>query len=304
MYHYVRDLANSKYPEIKARTIKEFQYQLDYLQDNYSIIRMEDLIAYVDKGTRLPDNALLLTFDDGYADHFNVVFPILQERGLQGSFFPSGKAVIERKMMTVNKIHFLLAMEKPKRLMMDIFTLMNKDQDRFQLKSLEEYIRKVARPSRFDPPEVIFVKRMLQRELPEALRKKIATKLFWKYISKDERSFADELYLNSDQLRQMKDSGMFIGSHGYDHCWMNTLTPQQQRIDISASLEFLESLGIGSPKVICYPQGAYNESLLEILKTEGFILGLTTSPEVADLEKDDLLILPRVDTNDLPCGPE
>ena len=49
---------------------------------------MEDVIAAVESAEPLPLDAALLTFDDGYAEHFDTVFPILHDRGLQGSFFP------------------------------------------------------------------------------------------------------------------------------------------------------------------------------------------------------------------------
>ena len=46
--------------------------------------------------------------------------------------------------------------------------------------------------------------------------------------------------------------------------------------------------------------GGYNDSLLSILKIKGCIVGLTTNLGIADLENDNYLTLPRLDTNDLP----
>jgi len=70
---------------------------------------MEDLISSIKHGHSLPKNALLLTFDDGYMDHFEYVFPILAKLGVQGSFFPPAKAILEHSVLDVNKIHFILA---------------------------------------------------------------------------------------------------------------------------------------------------------------------------------------------------
>jgi len=39
MYHYVRDIKRSKYPRIKGLEISGFVRQLDYLIDNYNIVR-------------------------------------------------------------------------------------------------------------------------------------------------------------------------------------------------------------------------------------------------------------------------
>jgi len=51
---------------------------------------------------------------------------------------------------------------------------------------------------------------------------------------------------------------------------------------------------------MCYPYGAYNHSLLNLLKDRGCVVGLTTHVGIADLKQDVPLTLPRLDTNDLP----
>ena len=49
---------------------------------------------------------------------------------------------------------------------------------------------------------------------------------------------------------------------------------------------------------MCYPYGAYNENTLSLLKDLGASIGVTTIPRVANLEIDNPLTLPRLDTND------
>ena len=75
MYHYVRDLRNSAFPRIKGSDISSFRRQMDFLQAEYSFISMEDLTACIKDSKPLPDNACWLTFDDGYRDHYEFVFP-------------------------------------------------------------------------------------------------------------------------------------------------------------------------------------------------------------------------------------
>jgi hypothetical protein len=43
MYHYIRDLKDSRYPQIKGLDINYFKKQLDFLESNYQIIGVEDL---------------------------------------------------------------------------------------------------------------------------------------------------------------------------------------------------------------------------------------------------------------------
>jgi hypothetical protein len=77
MYHYVRDLARTRYPAIRGRDLPSFRRQLDYIARHHSVVTAEQVIAAMRGGQKLPDNSAWLTFDDGYCDHYSVVFPLL-----------------------------------------------------------------------------------------------------------------------------------------------------------------------------------------------------------------------------------
>lgn len=302
MYHYVRDLKHSRYPEIRGLEVELFKEQLQYILKYYQVIRMEELIEAVKHQRELPNNSLLLTFDDAYKDHYEFIFPILYEFSIQGSFFPPAKAVQEHHVLDINKIHFILAAVKNKeQIISDIYALLDKFRKEYSLESNEFYYERLEISNRFDTKDVVFIKRILQRELPKKLRNLILNFLFNKYVSKDETSFSHELYMNIDQLKCIKRKGMYIGSHGYDHYWLNTLSKKKQKKEIEISLGFLKELGCATKDfVFCYPYGAYNDSLLSLLKENGCSLALTTRVGIADLSKNQALILPRLDTNDLP----
>lgn len=303
MYHYVRDLNHSRYPEIKGLDIELFKEQIKYILKYYRVIRMEELIESVKNQKKIPNNSLLLTFDDAYKEHFEFVFPILDESSIQGSFFPPAKAILEHQVLDVNKIHFILAsIEDKKRIISVIYSMMDKFREEYSLESNTHYDNKLkAEECSFDTKEVVFIKRMLQKELPEKLRNTIVNFLFSKYVSKDEASFSRELYMNMDQLKCMRRKGMYIGNHGYNHFWLNTLSREQQSKEIGLSLEFLKKIGCNTEYfAFCYPYGAYNKSLLSVLKENRCSLALTTQCGIADLNKGNPLILQRLDTNDMP----
>lgn len=303
MYHYVRDLEHSRYPGIKGLPLDLFVEQLDYIQRHYIVMRPEDVIAEAkSKRESLPRNAIVLTFDDGYRDHYDNVFPVLFERGLSAMFFPVVKAVADHQLLEVNKIHFILAsVEDPARLLPDLFEMLDEHRAQFGLESNEAYYQRLAVANRFDPPEVIFVKRLLQHELPEPLRNVITQQLFKRFVSVDEATFAQELYVSEAQLKVMIGCGMYVGSHGANHLWLDKVDPEQQAREVDASLEFLGRLGARVDDwVMCYPYGAYNDTLLKILRARKCAMGLTTEAAIADLGTHDPLLLPRLDTNDLP----
>jgi peptidoglycan/xylan/chitin deacetylase (PgdA/CDA1 family) len=303
MYHYVRDLEHSRFPAIKGLSIERFHQQLDYIQAHYTPITVEMLLGALQSGGKdLPPKSILLTFDDGYADHFANVFPLLESRKIQGCFFPPAQAILEHTVLDVNKIHFVLAsVPNTNQLLDEVFASLEAFRSKYPLKTKEAYIEHLGKDHRFDPREVVVLKRLLQRELPEPVRTEIIRRLFAKHVTNDETGFACELYMSVDQIACLRRQGMHIGCHGYSHAWLNHLPPDAQATEIDRSLEFLQGLGVTADNwTICYPYGGFNDSLLQILRARRCQLGFSVEARIADLNSDERLTLPRIDTNDLP----
>jgi peptidoglycan/xylan/chitin deacetylase (PgdA/CDA1 family) len=303
MYHYVRELEHSRFPAIKGLTVERFRRQLEHIEAHYTPITVEMLRgALQSKAGELPPNSILLTFDDGYADHFANVFPLLEARKIQGCFFPPAQAILEHKVLDVNKIHFVLASVPDTRRLLDrVFASLDEFRSAYPLKTREAYFQDLGEDHRFDPREVVVLKRLLQRELPEPVRTEIVQRLFAEFVTDDEAAFAGELYMSVDQLVSLRRQGMHIGCHGYSHAWLNHLAPDAQAREIDRSLEFLQSLGVTANNwTICYPYGGFNDSLLQILRERQCQLGFGVEARIANLNLDERLTLPRIDTNDLP----
>jgi peptidoglycan/xylan/chitin deacetylase (PgdA/CDA1 family) len=303
MYHYVRDLEHSRFPAIKGLSVERFRRQLDYIQAHYTPVTVEALLGALESGKNdLPANAILLTFDDGYSDHFANVFPLLEVRKIQGCFFPPAQAVLDHTVLDVNKIHFILASVRDARGLLErIFASLDEFRAEHVLETRESYLRHLYNDHRFDTDEIVLLKRLLQRELPEPVRKEIVRRLFAEHVTSDETAFACELYMSIDQIAGLRRQGMHIGSHGYSHAWLNHLPPNVQEKEIDQSLMFLQRFGVAADHwTICYPYGGFNDSLLQLLRTRQCRLGFGVEGRIADLDSDEKLTLPRIDTNDLP----
>lgn len=65
-----------------------FRAQMKFLKDNgYHPLTMEQLYAYVTKGEAVPEKPVVLTFDDGYADTYSIVYPLMKEYGFPATVF-------------------------------------------------------------------------------------------------------------------------------------------------------------------------------------------------------------------------
>lgn len=296
MYHYVRPIKNSKYSNIKGLELDYFNEQLQFFKNvkcNY--ITSRNIID-----GSIPENAVLLTFDDGYIDHYRYVYPRLKANNISGVFSMPGKILREKKVLDVNKIHYVLACTKEKELLITL----NKKLDyyrgtEFDYPTNSELYEIWGKPNEFDSADVIYIKRVLQVALPEKLRGIIVNDLFKEIVTNNESDFVEKLYMSYDQVKEMKNNGMEFAYHGYDHNWLNHLSVDQMQEDIDNALEVFDGIfcdGWGT----AYPYGGYNEELIKELKVRGAKFGLTTKFNVYNPDEHDIFEIPRLDTNDFP----
>ena len=276
------------------------KYNHIILQNDFNIIKAEKVINFVKNGDNLPEKSCLLTFDDGYKDHFNFVLPELLKRNLQGSFFPPVKPVIEREILDVNRIHFILASTNNyKDLIKDVNELCIEHDITFS--ELIYLKSQYSISSRYDNADIMYVKHLLQHVLPEDIRKSISSKLFHTYVNRTELDFADELYLSFEETKKLIDSGMNVGSQGYRHLRLDKESNDSQSSEIDLSLKFLNEVGASTNNwIMCYPYGAYNDTTLRILTERNCAVGLTTKVGIAEVKSDYSFELSRFDTNDFP----
>ncbi len=90
MYHRISELPPD--PDVYRLDLtiapEVFRAHMQYLHDEgYNTISLYQLSDALLRGTPLPPKPVILTFDDGYIDHYVTVFPTLQEFGFVGTFF-------------------------------------------------------------------------------------------------------------------------------------------------------------------------------------------------------------------------
>ena len=106
-YHEVRpdrkeDLLNVP-PEFFRRHIQEFK------KAGYKFIDVSDLQQYRMGTAELPEKAVLISFDDGYADNYTYAYPILLEEQVPGTFFVVSGTVGHDNRMTADELREMQA---------------------------------------------------------------------------------------------------------------------------------------------------------------------------------------------------
>ncbi len=90
MYHYVSEPPDpSDSTRVTLSVMPElFRAHMQYLFDSgFSTISLYQLIDALRTGAQLPAKPVVLTFDDGYIEHYEIVYPILRSFGFTGTVF-------------------------------------------------------------------------------------------------------------------------------------------------------------------------------------------------------------------------
>jgi peptidoglycan/xylan/chitin deacetylase (PgdA/CDA1 family) len=95
MYHYVDETA-APGPYGRDLTVapEDFEDQLEYLfVNNYTAVSFADVYLAMAGLQELPDKPVVLTFDDGGIDNYEVAYPLLRTFGFTATFFVITKYV-------------------------------------------------------------------------------------------------------------------------------------------------------------------------------------------------------------------
>ncbi len=65
----------------------EFEAHLKYLKDHNSVISLDEMVKHLHGGIPMPRNAAVITIDDGYADAYEIAFPLLKKYGFPATVY-------------------------------------------------------------------------------------------------------------------------------------------------------------------------------------------------------------------------
>src|ERR1700722_2599054 len=87
-YHRIGDPQTTQWDSgVFSTDEDQFRHQISYLKSKYPIVDLEQALAFVEGRVKLTRTSVLITFDDGYLDNYQIAFPILREFQVPATFF-------------------------------------------------------------------------------------------------------------------------------------------------------------------------------------------------------------------------
>jgi hypothetical protein len=222
---------------------------------------------------------------------------------VSAAFYPSSGPLSDGEVLDVHRVQFILAAGADPLTLADRIDAHLRDHGTSEA-DITALRTRFARPSRWDPAERVYVKRMLQRGLPTSQRRALTAELFAEHVSRDEPAFVAELYCSREELRELRDAGMHLGSHTRTHRWMSDLAADEQRAELEHALALLDDLGVPTSQgwTLAYPYGDHDDATVEVAASLGCVAAVTIEVRSAELPREHALRLPRLNTNDLPLS--
>jgi len=255
-----------------------FEAHMKAVAQHFSPVTIEDIAQFAKSGRELPSWAVAVTFDDGFADNYEVALPILSRYGISSTFYIMVNAVENGTLPWYCRIRFAFnSTRQPK--------WSHPGGNRtYDLTIPEE--RKAARAAAWDWGAALTG--TVQQDFVGGVEKVLETEPV-----KAKRGFM----MDWDQVRALRKAGHTIGGHTLSHPNVAQVSGSEARYEILGCKKRLEE-EIGEPiDHFSYPHPALNphwsKQTLEMTREAGFkSAALTTAGPVR--AGDDPLALKRI----------
>ena len=298
MYHRVAEIKVDPWDLSVSPT--HFREHVDYLQSRGDVWPLVDYARALRQGA-LPKQAIVITFDDGYADNVETAAPILEEAGLPATFFITTGGIGQAGEFWWDDVERCILHKRPLPCarIAELMNAMGKSVASGERESL-----------------VPISSSHTDGESPQR-RKKLYDRL-WKcaydlgpqarshFIAKLREVTNTPLIARSthrtltvDELVQLsRVSGIDIGAHAVTHTPLTKLDASGQHNEIVESCRWLETNIGGSVETFSYPNGAFESEAVALLKKEGIIAACTTEATSVRSSSHPLMI-PRIQVRDV-----
>jgi peptidoglycan/xylan/chitin deacetylase (PgdA/CDA1 family) len=272
-------------------TPNEFRRQLLLLKNQGNFVHPNDLVSDLNTILESEDNNLLITFDDGLKEQFDLALPILDELNISAVFFVNSINSEEKKVTTVHKIHLLRSIISSSEFL-----------DKFNDVPFSQSEKRNAQSIyRYDDEKSAVLKYILNFKLDFREQEQIVNRLFDLYF--EEATIFESLYMTDQNLKELAHKG-YLGSHTHSHYPLGLLDRETIKKELEKTKTYLDTLTHSNIKIVSYPYGTpevCTNLVADLAKETGYRIGFTTKRGINTAEENALL-LNRFDCNDLAGG--
>ncbi len=258
-------------PDVFSATAEQFESQLRCLKADCDVIRVADMADVLRKGSQR--RCVLITFDDGYLDNYELAFPVLKQVGLSAVIFLVTGFLDERFVAWWDEIAWMV-----KRTTQRVLSL----PATWQIESLDvspdqrdSVCRRLLRLSKMLSPQELS---QFLDDLGEATG-----------TGRAPRNATTAPWMTWDMVREMHRGGIEFGGHTVTHPVLSRCAIDQQRQEIQQSKTRIEAELGTEITTFSYPIGqpwAFSDDTMRLIREAGYQWGFSFYPGYATGESN------------------
>jgi peptidoglycan/xylan/chitin deacetylase (PgdA/CDA1 family) len=197
--------------------IAKFKSDIDFLCRRYRPLQPSELERIQGlRDSKMAARYFLLSFDDGMREQFEVIAPILREKGVPAIFFLNSATIDNKQLMWRNKVSLLVerSQQLPGRL-----------PPQLNVPSTEKLTSRLKGLRFLDECILDDIARFFELDFDEYLRRV-------------------RPYLTTAQILELASSGFEIGAHSESHPYFNEMAVEDQKRQVSGSVRSIRALGV------------------------------------------------------------
>jgi peptidoglycan/xylan/chitin deacetylase (PgdA/CDA1 family) len=239
----------SSVPEDEKIYAKEFEKQITHIKKHYNLIAFDQLVKSIRLGESPPDNAVIITVDDGYQDFYLFAYPILKKYSAPATVFLTTEFVEGNIWLWHDIINYSLIRTKNNYLDLDIenkkirLPVNSNTSNMGQLKKqLFDTCTSLANEKRLQLLNNIV--KELKVDLPEKPPKEYSS-LQW------------------SQIIEMAQNGISFGAHTCNHPILSRINYEEACYEIYKSKSKIEDVLQKEITTFSYPNGKKDDFTME-----------------------------------------
>jgi peptidoglycan/xylan/chitin deacetylase (PgdA/CDA1 family) len=265
-YHRIDDasrLGFDTFAQNFSATPDEFALQMDYVQRHFNVISCEHLRAWIDNEIELPPRPALITFDDGYYDNYAYAYPILKARNLRAVIFLTTGLIEQARPFYWDHIAYCFQHTKRTSAILPHLGTVSWNTEIEKKKVIQNWVDRLKQLPDQEKQQAV-------DNLPELLDASIS-----------DRNFSG-LYLTWDQIREMSQNGIEMGSHTVNHPILTRIPLSEVETELIQSRQKIET-EIKKPVIaFAYPNGGqsdFSPDVISAVRRTGYQLAFTLTRE-------------------------
>ena len=225
----------------KYKTVKAFENDLELLVKNYKMISLEEYTSLCRYPSKRKRPICMLSFDDGMREVYDVIYPILQARGIPATFFLNSAFLNNRNLFYRHKASLLI----------ERLVKLDKVMSHRQRKMLNSEINLLSIKHGRGEIHVSLTNFLLSIPYKNAaLLDELGNLL--------EMDFNDYLrdkkpYMDNEQVKTLINNGFDIGSHSVDHPLYSELSTDEQVYQTLTCMTELETMFNINRRAFAFP---------------------------------------------------